>query len=677
MTLDHLVSTTFVAIDAAMTIRDARQAVQTAPGMATASHVVISRRADGQPYWYLFAIDDVLAALGANAPDAIVEDVFGLHEWAATPTATPDADPATVGDAAVVVDGGRAVGFIERRYRVDTGAVGAEPPPPTAAVPPPPAAVPPPAPRDGGPVRRGGSRAVPPPPPPPPATANGGGSGGATAASDLRSIEAEFPGTVAVDTVEWLLVSIVNAAPTSHGLAIEVAAGESIDILVQPRRGFSVVGESRATLEVPASGESLPLQFKLQAVDEGVGLIRVLAFHHGEPLGVIELEPTVTAAAASRTRGLTPSNPGKRTAAALVAASPQLPDLSMFIEEREVTGALEFVIRLSATDPALDLNLRPFGPFRLEVDPAAFFESFFQEIEDLPLDTPEQREIADRRLAAKGAYLSETLLPPELRETLWSLREKISSIIIQSEEPWIPWELCRLLGKDGDKVVEGQFLCEAFSVTRWLPGLGFKRPLHLTNLALIVPADSGLPLAGAERDYVLSLAAAGRKVTAIDPTFMSVQDAFKEGVYDGWHFTGHGAAKNADPDNSAIILSANEQFSPEDVSGTAVNVGIPHPVVFINACQVGKGGMALTGIGGWARRFVEAGAGAFIGAYWSVYDEAAFGFAKEVYGHLLAGLPIGEAVRQARIAVRAGGDPTWMAYTVFADPLASVEPLSA
>jgi CHAT domain-containing protein len=87
--------------------------------------------------------------------------------------------------------------------------------------------------------------------------------------------------------------------------------------------------------------------------------------------------------------------------------------------------------------------------------------------------------------------------------------------------------------------------------------------------------------------------------------------------------------------------------------------------------------MSLTGIGGWARRFVQAGAGAFIGAYWSVYDEAAFDFAKEVYSRLIDGMPVGTAVREARAAVRAGGDPTWLAYTVCADPMASVEALSA
>ena len=71
-------------------------------------------------------------------------------------------------------------------------------------------------------------------------------------AATERSLEAEFPETVVVDTVEWLLVSIVNAAPSETGLAIDVAAGESIDVLVQPRRGFSVEGDARGTLEVPA-----------------------------------------------------------------------------------------------------------------------------------------------------------------------------------------------------------------------------------------------------------------------------------------------------------------------------------------------------------------------------------------------------------------------------------------
>jgi hypothetical protein len=665
MAADAFGSTSFVVIRTGWTVLTALRALDATP----ATHAILVDHDDEGDRWYLVGADDIFGTLRALPLENDLASSLPLGDWSPTPTIAPGDDIGDRSQAIVLVEG-QAVGFID----LDAPA-GMGPAPEAVPAAPEDVALPtaepvaetaePPAP----PLRRGGGhRAIPPAPP-----AVDTGVPGVEQGATERSLEAEFPETVVVDTVEWLLVSIVNAAPTAKGLGIDVAAGESIDVLVQPRRGFSVEGDARGTLEVPAEGESLPLQFKVKALDEGKGLIRVLAFHLGEPLGVITLEPTVTAAGEDHARGRATSATAAKIGQLLASPSPQVPDLSLFIEEREAGGALEFVIRLTAPDPALALNLRPFGPFRLEVAPPEFFETFFKEIEELPLETKEQRQLAERRLAAKGAYLTEALLPPDLRETLWLLRDRIRSVIIQSEEPWIPWELCRLMGHEDGRIVEGPFLCEAFAVTRWLPGEGFKRPLRLTKLALIVPTDSGLPMATAERDFVLSLAGERREVTAIAPSFAEVQDAFTAGVYDGWHFTGHGAARDANPDRSSIILEGEESFTPEDLSGQAANVGIPHPLVFINACQVGRGGMGLTGIGGWARRFVQIGAGAFIGAYWSVYDEPALAFAKEVYTRLLDGAPIGDAVRDARVAVREGGDPTWLAYTVFADPLATVE----
>jgi CHAT domain-containing protein len=126
------------------------------------------------------------------------------------------------------------------------------------------------------------------------------------------------------------------------------------------------------------------------------------------------------------------------------------------------------------------------------------------------------------------------------------------------------------------------------------------------------------------------------------------------------------------PDRSAIYLEGQEPFTPEDLSGVATNLRQGRPLVFLNACQIGRGGMSLTGIGGWAKRFVDAGAGAFIGAYWSVYDQPAADFAKALYGNLFGGMTIGQAVRDARAQIRPAGDATWLAYTVLADPLATL-----
>ena len=69
----------------------------------------------------------------------------------------------------------------------------------------------------------------------------------------------------------------------------------------------------------------------------------------------------------------------------------------------------------------------------------------------------------------------------------------------------------------------------------------------------------------------------------------------------------------------------------------------------------------------------EAGAGAFIGSLWAVSDGAAREFAEEFYGQLRAGFPLGEAVNRARrVAAAQAGDPTWLAYTVYGNPRATV-----
>jgi CHAT domain-containing protein len=132
-------------------------------------------------------------------------------------------------------------------------------------------------------------------------------------------------------------------------------------------------------------------------------------------------------------------------------------------------------------------------------------------------------------------------------------------------------------------------------------------------------------------------------------------------------------ARATDPDHSTIKLE-DAPFTPDDLGAVMAYVRPNRPFVFLNACELAQGGLSITDIGGWAKKFVEAGASVFIGAYWSVYDEASFDFAKALYSRLLSGQSLGEAARGARLAVRSDSDPiTWLAYTVFGDPFAKVE----
>jgi hypothetical protein len=269
--------------------------------------------------------------------------------------------------------------------------------------------------------------------------------------------------------------------------------------------------------------------------------------------------------------------------------------------------------------------------------------------------------------------LFEKLVPADLQVILWQLRDRIRVVQVQSEEPWIPWELCKLQGRKGRRIVEGPFLCEAFAMTRWLPGVGLKPALALQNMALVLPRDSGLPLADGEGKYVLSLAGGKRKVKRIPATFLELRAALAGGKYDGWHFTGHGGFRAPDPNRSAMLLEKGEELTPADLGGVVSNLGAAAPLVFLNACQIGRAAMSLTDIGGWAAQFLRAGASAFIGAYWSVYDRAAHDFARAFYDRLLAGRSVGQAAQEARAAIKPLGDPTWLAYTVYAHPAARIQ----
>src|SRR5207245_1571482 len=151
-------------------------------------------------------------------------------------------------------------------------------------------------------------------------------------------------------------------------------------------------------------------------------------------------------------------------------------------------------------------------------------------------------------LAAKGSNLFESVLPEDLQLLLWKFRDRIHSVQVQSEEPWIPWELCKLSGKDEDgRVIEGPFFCEAFAITRWIPPTPFKPSLKLKNMAVVVPGDSGLPFAPEERAYLLSLSTDNRQISAVPATFLELREALASGKYDGWHFSGHGSFPDVDP----------------------------------------------------------------------------------------------------------------------------------
>ena len=617
MYLHEVASDSYVLLQAKWAVGKARELI----GRLDPTHVIV-HRSEPTDFYYLYTKSEAIGRLANHDAQTTLFDAFNLHESTATPTSDAFAAADEVPDRAVVMEEGRVVGFFD------------------ATVPP----------TERGTKRGGGER----------------GPGGVRPVP--RSLVTQFPDQVRLAEIVSLLVSLSAEPAQGSALPVALPVGSTIDVVVVPKRGLVLEGKGEGTLVVSDQQETLPLQFKLRATELGPAKLQVLAFHQGQPLGAITLAPTVVPAdqSADEKRVSRQQNMTSITAA-------HQPDLTLLILEHQSNGQPALTFRLTAADAGLEFNLKPFGPVTLRTDPFQHFQEFFKDIESLPVSVPQDKAKVEQRLAAKGSMLFEKLLPTDLQVLLWQLRDRIKVVQVQSEEPWIPWELCKLQGREDGRVVEGPFLCEAFAMTRWLPGIGFKPNLSLKNMALVLPRDSGLPMATSEGEYVSSLAGreAGKSIASRRHSW-SCRAALAKGEYDGWHFTGHGGFRAPDPNRSAMLLENREELTPEDLGGVVSNLGLARPLVFLNACQIGRSALSLTDIGGWAAQFLRAGAAAFIGAYWSVYDRAAHDFARAFYGRLLAGLPVGKAVQEARAAIKPLGDPTWLAYTVFADPLATV-----
>ena len=525
--------------------------------------------------------------------------------------------------------------------------------------------------------------------------ANGGGGGmrggdvgappeplvgaGADGAPPLvrRTMQAELPDRVELGATVTLMVSLVReakagvaAAPLNRALP----PGTELMVYITPKNKLLVLeSPPNGKLIVPADNDEFDpaCPFELKAVGLGEAELIVRVFLRTETLAQVKVKTLVVgqgAATGAATRAL---------AAAVSAPSgfPQ-PDITLLIDEQtEADGRLVLDVKLSVLNPSYGINFLS-GTANIDIKPAEYFKTFFKDIESLPRTTTAERLEAEGKLKQKGLDLFTKVVPEKLQAALWTLRDANLSMHVQSDEPWIPWEMCVLqVIDDKGKADEGGFFAEAFTITRWVSEVGRKFQLRLNNVALVVPTDSTLTAAPAESEFVLSLAGAGRKVTSVPANFLSLKAQFEAGTFDAWHFCGHGVSDSGTPDGLKIKLEGGSGFKCNDLTGKVQRLGDARPVVFFNACEVSQGVLSLTSMGGFAQRFVECGASAFIGTYWSITDSLALLFAKKFYEQLLVeGQTIGEAARQARLSIKGTGDPTWMAYTVFAEPLARVVP---
>jgi hypothetical protein len=497
-----------------------------------------------------------------------------------------------------------------------------------------------------------------------PVAAGGTGPAGPGPAVPM-ALEVSLPDAVRLGDTVPLLVEL-EPGPGGPGSApLGVHADEVLEILASPSSGFTLASRTAVrTMTVVVDGPTLPVKFTLTADVAGRGVVKVFAFREDTCVASITVSALITAGDVP----VVESVPATLVVPAAVSAAA---DLTLVVLKESYRGGVALRYRLTTGDGGV---VSDFGPHALDADPGGYVHARFAEIQQLAAGPGTWGAPERLRLERIGADLYESLVPTALRDVLWD-SGRVQSLLVETEEPWIPWELCRMTAERDGRTVSRGYLCELYEMSRWLPGSRRVRELRASRVGVVAPRDSGLPSSPAEVAMLEGLAADGLVVDRVKATYASVIQALESHRYDVLHFVGHGRnTVPTDATQSEFALSGRWRLTPSDLSGETRNLGLAAPVVVMNACQVSQASMALHGIGGWAAAMTRAGAGAFVGTHWDVRDDLALEFATAFYQQLRTST-VASAVREARAVVRdkGDGDPTWLAYTVHAAPDARCE----
>ncbi len=504
-----------------------------------------------------------------------------------------------------------------------------------------------------------------------------------------------FPASLPRSRTLWepLIVRLTTTpqAPAGAAAATPVAldfaaAGqpEQLEVRVTAPDFEERFGAWTRTLPVWAGRDSEPVVFLVRATAAGAKRISVDFAHRGRIVASVALQTNVIEGEA---------RPGSGRAALLGEASPldalaEDPPPSADLELRVVLAdARRLLFTLHSAHADVGYHWKAAGEVTLQADPATLFEEKFARLSEAAADeapTPESAARVQAELAALGEELWDELLPESFKGALWPeirrLQEtgRVRSLLITSDEPWIPWEMVKPYTRNevtGNESSE-PFWAEQFALARWLAGRGSAARVNVAAARIVAP-ELDLAYVAEERRSFDGLAAHGIQLQAPLQTRAELQALLRDGGVQLLHLAAHGTFDPAAPNRSRFKL-ADGSLTPDDLSPSATRgLRAARPLVLMNACSVGRLALTPTGLGGWADKWVQTGrVGAFIGTLWEVNDRLAAVFADTLYSRLFAGDNLGEAVRAARLALRdlEPGNPTWLAYTLYGDPQCVVRP---
>jgi CHAT domain-containing protein/tetratricopeptide (TPR) repeat protein len=141
------------------------------------------------------------------------------------------------------------------------------------------------------------------------------------------------------------------------------------------------------------------------------------------------------------------------------------------------------------------------------------------------------------------------------------------------------------------------------------------------------------------------------------------------------HFATHALVDDRIAVRTALALAPGDGEDGFVTPGELARLRLTADLVVLSACRT-AGGVVVDGEGmqGLAAPLLQAGARSVMATSWRVGDERTVPLIERFYAGLARGLPVAEALRQAKLDARARGaaPAVWAAFTVVGDPLATV-----
>jgi CHAT domain len=298
-------------------------------------------------------------------------------------------------------------------------------------------------------------------------------------------------------------------------------------------------------------------------------------------------------------------------------------------------------------------------------DPAAFLDEVVRKASDAV-----SVEHGFQTLRGMGLAIG-THIPAQIQDAIRQVARHCDprppTILLATQDPYIPWELAVLEPRAGTAGGRSPFLGAQAAIGRWPlpnppppprrppPSVAVKDRAVITGSYVGVMGAGQLPDAEEEAKCLLDAWPGATRVPAYFREVMECLDG--DPPADVLHFALHGRfdqsgrqdgifliEKKVDEDEQARI----EILSLHDVR--ASSLGRRAPLVFLNACQVGASREVLGDYAGMAEAFLHAGASAVIAPLWSIDDAdaktSALTFYKAACG--ANGKPPAEILREQR-----------------------------